>query len=188
MYKLVRTLVPTSSTWQNIGEAGYQLDLIGTLVAHADRPSFEPQLLLMSRLPIEVRVRIWEHVGLSTPYSAFILVTGETFRLARYIGSRQAHDLALERGCHLLAKTIMVFGTEYIQHLGYDKDLSVTSRVLGDVTGLRFVVGLGGICALKLLGVDWETNWLGKVPEIGHFWYGAIRDPIPYLRCIYNVR
>jgi hypothetical protein len=102
--------------------------------------------------------------------------------------SRQTHDLALERGCHLLAKTIMVFGIEYIQHLGYDKDLKVTTKVLGDVIGLQFVASVGGICAIKLLGIDWETSWLGKVLGIGHFWYGTIRDPIPYLRCIYNVR
>jgi hypothetical protein len=187
----VRTIIPKSSTWQNICEAGYQLDPVGTLqtlIAHADRPPYNPQLLLMSRLPVEVRVRIWEYVGLGTAYSAFILVTGETSRLARYVESRQTYDLALERGCHLLAKTIMVFGTEYIQHLGYDKDLKVTTRVLGDVIGLQFVASVGGICAIKLLGVDWETSWLGKVLGIGHFWYGTIRDPIPYLRCIYNVR
>jgi hypothetical protein len=96
-------------------------------------------------------------------------VAGETSRLARYVESRQTHDLALERGCHLLAKTIMVFGTEYIQHLGYDKDLEVTSRVLGDVTELRFVASVGGICAIELIGVDWETNWLSKVLGIGYF-------------------
>jgi hypothetical protein len=142
----------------------------------------------MSRLPVEVKVRIWEYVGLGTPYSAFILVAGETSRLARYVESRQTHDLALERGCHILAKTIMVFGTEYIQHLSYNKDLEVTSRVLGDVLGLQFVTSVSGICAIKLIGVDWETNWLGNIPRIGHFWYGTIQDPIPYLRCIYNVR
>jgi hypothetical protein len=96
IYKLVRTLIPGSSTWQIICEAGYQLDPVGslqTLIAHADCPPFEPPLLLMSRLPVEVRVRIWEYVGLGTPYSAFILVAGETSRLARYVESRKTHDL-----------------------------------------------------------------------------------------------
>jgi hypothetical protein len=86
----VRTIIPKSSTWQNICEASYQLDPVGTLqtlIAHADRPPYNPQLLLMSRLPVEVRVRIWEYVGLGTAYSAFILVTGETSRLARYVES-----------------------------------------------------------------------------------------------------
>jgi hypothetical protein len=48
----------------------------------------------------------------------------------------------------------MVFGTEYIQRLGYDKDLKVTSSVLGDVIGLRFVASVSGICAIKLISVD----------------------------------
>jgi hypothetical protein len=48
----------------------------------------------------------------------------------------------------------MVFSTEYIQHLGYNKDLEVTSRVLGDVIGLQFVVSVGGICAIKLISVN----------------------------------
>ena len=112
----------------------------------------------MSRLPVEVRVRIWEYVGLGTPYSAFILVAGETSCLARYVESRQTPDLALERGCHLLAKTIMVFGTEYIQHLSYNKDLRVTSKVLKDVTRLRFITSVSGICAIKLIDADQETS------------------------------
>ena len=82
----------------------------------------------------------------------------------------------------------MVFSTKYIQHLGYDKDHKVTTRVLGDVIGLQFVASVGGIYVIKLLGIDWETSWLGKVLGIGHFWYETIRDPIPYLHCIYNVR
>jgi hypothetical protein len=48
----------------------------------------------------------------------------------------------------------MVFSTKYIQHLGYDKDLKFTSRVHRDVTGLQFVASVGGICAIKLLGID----------------------------------
>jgi hypothetical protein len=93
-------------------------------------------------------------VGLGTPYSAFILVTGKTSCLARYVKSCQTHDLALEQGCHLLAKTIMVFGTKYIQHLSYNKDLKVTTRVLRDVTGLQFVTSVSGICAIKLLSIN----------------------------------
>jgi hypothetical protein len=190
IYKLVRSLTPTYKAWQNIPEADSQLDLIGslqTLIAHANPPLFEPLLPLISRLPIEVRARIWEYIGLNTPYSAFVLVAGEISRLIRHIESREAYDLALGQGCYLTAKTIMVFGTEYIQRLSYDRDCKATSKVLGDVMGLRFIASLGGICAIKVFGVDWETDWLGKVPGRGHFWYGTV-NPYPYLRCIYNVR
>jgi hypothetical protein len=186
IYKLARSLTPDSSLWENIDEADPQIDPIGslqTLIEYADC-----SLPLMSRLPVEIRIHIWKHIGLNTPYSAFVLVAGETSRLVCSIESRQTQDLALKRGCHLLAKTITIFGTEYIQHLDYDKDLKATSIVLGDVTGLRFVASVCGICAIKLIGVDWEINWLGKIPKRGHFWHGIVRDPIPYLRCIYNVR
>jgi hypothetical protein len=108
----------------------------------------------MSRLPAEVRVRIWEYVGLRTPYSVFILVGGELPHLARHVKSRPTRDLALEQGCLLSAKMIMVFGTEYIQDLVIDKDHKGTSMVLGDVIGLKFVLSLGGICAIKVVGIN----------------------------------
>jgi hypothetical protein len=84
-------------------------------------------------------------MGLSTPYSAFILMACESSHLARYVKSHPTHDLALERGCHFSTKTIMVFSTKYIQDLGYDKDYKVASRVLGDVTRLKFIASLSGI-------------------------------------------
>lgn len=189
--KLVRSLLPSSSLWRNICEARHQLDpnsSLQTLVAHAERSPLEFQPFLMSRLPAEVRVRMWEYVGLSTPYSAFILVGAELSRLARYVKSRPTRDLALEQGCLLSAKMIMVFGTEYIQDLVIDKDHKGASKVLGDVTGLKFVLGLSGICAIKVFGIDWETDWLGKVPGVGYVWHGMMRDIIPRLRFTYNVR
>ncbi len=48
----------------------------------------------------------------------------------------------------------MVFGTEYIQDLGYDEDHKVRSGFIGDVAGLKFVTSLSGICAIKVFGVD----------------------------------
>jgi len=79
---------------------------------------------------------------------------------------------------------ISIFGIEYIQDLITDE---VKSEVLGVVTGLRFVASLGGICAIKLLGADWEADWLGKIPMSGHVWHGMIRETIPGLHCTYNV-
>ncbi len=52
----------------------------------------------------------------------------------------------------------MVFGTEYIWGLVIDEDHSRTSKVLGDISGLKFVTSLSGICAIKVFGVGWETN------------------------------
>jgi hypothetical protein len=53
-----------------------------------------------------------------------------------------------------LAKMIIVFGTEYIQDLVIDKDHKGTSKVLRDVTGLKFVLSLSGICAIKVVGIN----------------------------------
>jgi hypothetical protein len=53
VYKLVRTFIPSSSRWENICEARYQLDPRGslqTLIAHADQPPFTFQPLFMYRL------------------------------------------------------------------------------------------------------------------------------------------
>ena len=191
IYKLVRSLLPSSSLWRNICEAHHQLDpnrSLQTLVAHSERSPLEFQPFLMSRLPAEVRVRIWEYVGLSTPYSAFILVGAELPRLARHVKSRPTHDFAFKRGYQPSAKTIMVFGTEYIQDLGYDEDHKAASNVVREVVGLKFVTSLGGICAIKVFGVNWETDWIGKVPRVGHVWHGMIQDIGPRLCCTYNVR
>ena len=74
--------------------------------------------------------------------------------LACYVKSCLTRDLALEQGCFLLAKIIMVFGTKYIQDLVINKDHKGTSKVLGDVTRLKFVLSLSGICAIKVVGIN----------------------------------
>ena len=93
-------------------------------------------------------------MGLSTPYSAFILVGAKLSCLAYYVKSRLTCDLALEQGCFLLAKMIMVFETEYIQDLVINKDHKGTSKVLGDVTRLKFVLSLSSIYAIKVVGIN----------------------------------
>jgi hypothetical protein len=107
-------------------------------------------------------------VGLYTPYSAFILVGAELPRLARHVKSRSTRDFAFKRGYQPFVKTIMVFSTEYIQDLGYDKDHKATSKVVRDVVGLKFVTSLSGICAIKVFSVNWETDWIGKVLRVGY--------------------
>jgi hypothetical protein len=82
----------------------------------------------------------------------------------------------------------MVFGIEYIRDLNYYEDHKVKSEFIRDVVGLKLVTSLGGICAIKVFGVNWETEWLGKVPLVGHVWHGMIQDVGPRLCCAYNVR
>jgi hypothetical protein len=93
-------------------------------------------------------------VGLSTPSSAFIIIAGKTSYLILYIKSRPTHDLALERGCRLSTKRIRVFRTEYIRSLVINKHHKATSIVLRDVTGLKFVLSVSSICAIKVVGIN----------------------------------
>ncbi len=141
----------------------------------------------MLRLPPELRSYVWEYVGLTTPYSAFILVAGETSRLACYLSCPRSEQIALERGLRLTTKMITIFGTEYIQDLVKDNDSEAHFEILGVVTGLKFAASPDGICAIKLLGIDWETGWLGKTSHTGNVWHGMIRGMIPTLHCSYNV-
>ena len=99
-------------------------------------------------------MRIWEYIGISTPYSAFILVGAELPYLTHYVKSRPTHDFAFKRGYQPSAKTIMVFSTEYIQDLGYNEDHKAASNVVREVIGLKFVTSLSGICAIKVFGVN----------------------------------
>ena len=60
-----------------------------------------------------------------------------------------------------------VFGTEYIQQLFEESDDRVSEsnlKVLGAVAGLKFITQFSGICAVKLLGHEWESDWFGKDP------------------------
>lgn len=85
---------------------------------------------------------------------------------------------------------ITVFGTNYIQHLseGFDGGGPNSGfEILGVVTGLKFITKFNGICAIKLLGQEWESHWLGEIPNTGRIWYGIIHGLLPGIRCHYNV-
>jgi hypothetical protein len=156
---------------------------------HADIYPTELQPEFMLSLPPEVRSRIWEFVGLTTPSSAFVIVAGEISHLIPCIKFRPTHDSAIEQGCRFSTETIRVFGIDYICGLVIEKSHIRTSKVLGDAIGLKFVSSISGICAIKVVGIGWETDWLGKNPGVGCVWYGMIRDiAIPCLCFTYNVR
>lgn len=122
-----------------------------------------------------------------TPYSIFVTIAGETSRLASHLRCPSSYNLPLERGSFLSSSTITVFGTEYIQNLSNNGDQQGNFEVLGDVTEVKFVASLGGICAIKLVGDGWETDWVGKVPHRGHMWYGTMQELVSSLYCNYNV-
>lgn len=180
-YKLARTLTPESAKWEEVHERRHDLDSSSRLKILA---SHEPQPLFLSRLPMELRTCIWRYTGLTTPYSAFILVTGETSRLGRYLRSPPSREVIIERGSWLSAKMISVFGTEYIQSLIIDTHFQGRLR---DTIGVKYITSLGGICAIQLLGPDWESDWIGKIPNTDRIWHGMIKGNVSSFRYSYNV-
>lgn len=85
---------------------------------------------------------------------------------------------------------VTVLDTEYIQHLFEESDNTEPNsslEILVVVTGLNFITRFNGICAVKLLRHEWESDWLGKIPTKGRLWYGIIQSMLPGVRCYYNV-
>jgi hypothetical protein len=194
VYKLVRSLIPKPSVWEKIRQdiAGdyYHLDGVAsfqTLIACTDCPPVEIPLPFMSKTPLEIRSHIWEYVGCLSPYSAFILVADEASRLVGCLQPPRSREVVLKRGSHFSAKMTTVFGTEYLQDLICGEASELDSQVPGSVSGVRFVASLGGICAIKLIGCEWETDWIGKIPSTGAAWYGTIRGTVRALHFSYNM-
>jgi hypothetical protein len=142
---------------------------------------------LMLRLPAELRNYIWQYTGLLTRYSASILVAGESSRLARKLHYHSDRYITIRRGSRLSAKMVSVFGTEYIQDLIMEQDCEGSNNIIGAITDVKYVSSLGGICAIRIGGIDWETDWIGKIPSTGCVWHGIIRVKVPTLQCDYNV-
>ena len=190
IYKLVRSLSLEYTIWENIHQGYTQTDNTGnikTLASNAEHSSSNLQPLSILKLPAELRKCIWEYVGLPTAYSVFILVAGETTRLARSLNSIKSRTISLRKGCRLSVNMISIFGTEYIQDFENKEASETDSGILGVVKELRFAASLHGICAIKILGIDWSTDWLGKIPEKGHIWYGVINGMVSSLSCRFNV-
>jgi hypothetical protein len=82
---------------------------------------------------------------------------------------------------------ISVFGTEYIQELVMDRDLERNPGSFEDTAGVKFITSLGGICAIQPLSIDWESDWIGKIPNAQCIWYGMIRGRASTFQCSYNV-
>lgn len=193
-YKLIRSLVPNPLIWENIIEDAtgreYCLDQVGTLktlAAHFRSFGTVVQMPALLELPMEITSRICEYVGGSTPYSAFVIVAGEISRLSALLHPPGNGEIVLRRGCYITAKMTTVFEREYIQDLVYSKDSEKKHQVIGPVQEVKFVANIGGICAVRLVGPEWETDWIGKFPTTGHNWHWSIRGSVDILRFDYNV-
>ncbi|KAF4619056.1 hypothetical protein G7Y89_g14789 [Cudoniella acicularis] len=185
IYRLARTLSLDSVACQKMYRDDCQSGSVSkkTLANLADDSSYSRPPLPILQLPIELRNSIWEYVGLRTAFSSFILVVEETSRLVRSLNCSSSRNMSLDQGAHLSFKMITVFGTAYIQTLDNEGSSTV---IPGVVTRLSFAKILDGICAIKLFGTDWDTGWLGNIPNTGAVWYGTIQEIGTGVTCSYN--
>lgn len=185
IYQLARALLQDSVAPEDV-YSGRALEskIRNTFAKLADSNPYSTALFPMHRLPIEIRNIIWEYVDLRTAVGAFTKVTGEITRLAKSVNWPDRREILLDPGSQISLKTISVFGTTYIQAFEHG---DITNTVTGVVDRLSFVMAHGGICAVKLLGTDWDSGWLGKMPITGPVWYGTIPEIGAGLTCSFNV-
>ena len=138
----------------------------------------------LSQLPPELKHSIWEYVRPMAASNAFALVEGGTSLLVRALNHSNSRIISLEQGSFISFQMITIFGTAYIQDLDNREG---SKAIPGVVTRLIFAMSLDGICAIKLHGIDWDTGWLGEIPNIGCIWYGTLQDIGSSLTCSYNV-
>lgn len=186
IYKLVQSIPISVPSWE-LGHRDHKL--LGSLSDPALRwlalnssPSICPPL--MSQLPKELRDCIWEHGDLSTPLNAFTRVTECSSNLIQSLGNAGSREISLQAGSHLSLKLVDIFGTVYIQDINNSQG---SIEIPGIVTQLEYAMSLGGICAIKLVGSDWDSGWLGNILNTACIWHGMIREPGPRIRCTFNV-
>lgn len=145
------------------------------LLSTADDGFARLQPLFLSRLPLELRSRIWGYVGSETAYSAFLLVVGETSHLAQKISQPTTQLLPIEPNCYIRASFNEVYGTEYIRDLAQDTTCSGGIEILQTVTEIDIVSSVHGICAIRFAGSSWTSEWLGRISQTKHSWHGTIQ-------------
>jgi hypothetical protein len=125
IFELARTITPDPTVWEEVCERRRNLDSMSIVQMLAGYSS-----PLLSSLPLELRINIWQHTELQSKCGAF-LVANKTSRLARHLRPPLPCYIALKRGSRISAEMISVFGTEYIQVLKVDDATAGDSKVCG---------------------------------------------------------
>lgn len=195
IYNLAKSLSHEASPWETIGtNADGWLDppsRIETLIGDLnDDESAKWQPGFLWRLPAEIRAPIWGYVGMRSAYSSFFLVSKETSELVRKMGKSGKRGLSLGKGDVVRCGVTRFFGSDYIKVLENvertekgDNDVLIEE----EVKSIKVIAGLPGICALQFKGEDWESKWLGTVPNGGQVWYGTLENPGLAIDTIFTV-
>ncbi|KAK0111101.1 hypothetical protein ONS95_001479 [Cadophora gregata] len=182
IYKLSQILSLDSVVWESRHLYRQQIEDTSSETLRRLADSYQPLHKLL-HLPVELRDMVWNYIGLKTPFSASVLVSEETTRLLHALKRSSCQTVSLTQGARISVRMLTVFGTPYIQSL---TDGGCPEIIPGVVTYLKFAMVNGGICAVKLYGSDWNTSWLGVLPNWGCTWYGCIRNPGNTLACSSN--
>ena len=195
IYNLAKSLSHEASPWETIGtNADGWLDppsRVETLIGDLDdEESSKWQPGFLSRLPVEIRAPIWGFVGMRSAYSSFFLVSIETSRLVETLSVGRKQSLRIRRDDVVRWESIRFFGSDYVKlldNVGGDGRQDADVVIEEDVTSIKVIAGLPGVCALKFVGENWESNWLGHVPNGGQVWYGTLENPGSEIDVIFTV-
>lgn len=190
IYRLAKSLSHESSPWETIGLGDGWLDppsRIKTLIGDMNNEqSSKLQPGFLSRLPAELRAPIWGFVGTRSAYSSFLLVAEETVRLVPKLEKTGSSILDLSKGSFLSAEKIDIFGTSFLRKISNAESDSAV-QIQEDLTAIRIIASLAGICAMKLVGSTWESEWIGQIPVAGQVWYGTLKSPGSKAEAIFTV-
>ncbi|KAF7870429.1 hypothetical protein EAF04_004174 [Stromatinia cepivora] len=150
-YKACKSL-SISPAWENTVESEaciYNTTIINSLLSDMTELSPNYQPFFLSKLPAELRARIWGYVG-------------ETSRLFHHIHRATDCVLTLYPNLHLIPKMIKIFGTDYIQSIHADL---VTILIIDQEVACTYKLAIGthGICVIKLIGQYRSSAWIGPV-------------------------
>ncbi|KAB8294956.1 hypothetical protein EYC80_006909 [Monilinia laxa] len=188
LYRMATSLQP-STAWEmpsDISGPLYPHIDCDTLLSSFNNTSAKFQPFFLAKLPPELRSRIWNLVGPTSAYSAFIFVTGETSTLAHHTATPAIRELVIKPGYYVESSTINMYGTQYLQSLDVRRKSCCGIEVGGALTQIQVISSVHGICSIRLLGSDWKSKWLGAFPQRGRCWYGTIPVNNDDLICFYN--
>ncbi|ESZ96611.1 hypothetical protein SBOR_2978 [Sclerotinia borealis F-4128] len=184
-----------SSTWGHISESIgelYPRSDCDTLLSIAPESSQIYQPFFLSKLPPELRCKIWSFVKRGPAYYyKSMMVVGETHRLLSLTHDSTNHgfeELSIEPGCYIEATIESIYSTEYIRNLSIHKTSISGIHIPEAITEVQFISSVHGICAMRFSGSgsNWKSKWLGTVPLKGRTWHGRISITTDILFCYFN--
>lgn len=148
------------------------------------------QPLFISKLPPELRCRIWSLVKSRSAYYASMMVLGETERILRRVDESTNYgtkELIVEPGSYIEATIESLYGTDYIQNLSIHETSVSEIFPQEHINEVQVISNVHGICAMRFSSQKWTSEWLGILPLVGRIWHGRISVTTNVLICNFHV-